>query len=325
MNDLLRVNFAAVGKELHIDIPLSNIAIDFTPEGMIADMIAPVVGVPNISGSFPTFDRADTFRVDDTARAQGTEANRVTRNVSSDNFLCKNYALMDGVTIENRYNADPIYVQKLFNGGVGFVKTKLMLDWENRVAAQVTNTANVGSSTAIGSAWTDYTNSDPLGDCQTAIDNIKDSQGISPNQVTFSEEAWRNFRRNTAVRNLIFGTNNGGGYPSRDQAANLLEVDKILVGGAYKNTGAEGLAESLSQIWGDHVHFSYTAPAPSIMTPSYMYSFRWETAGIPNMQVERHMFDTKRKCEDFELGYYQDEKISYKDVSFLLTNVTSST
>jgi len=200
-----------------------------------------------------------------------------------------------------------------------------MLDWENRVATQATNTANVGSSSAVGSAWTDYTNSDPLGDCQTMLDNIKDAQGIKPNKMVFSEAAWRNFRRNDAVKNLIFGINNGGGYPSVEQAANLLEVDQVLVGGAYKNTGVEGLSESLEQIWGDDVLAYYAPQTASIAVPSFMYSFRWETAGIPNMQVERHAFDTRRKVEDYELGYYQDEKIAYKGVSFLLTSVNSST
>ncbi|HFD31308.1 MAG TPA: hypothetical protein ENJ28_01150 [Gammaproteobacteria bacterium] len=325
MNDLKTVYFAATGKEIHIDIPLSNVAIDFTPTGMIADMIAPVVGVPNISGVIPTFDRADTYRIEDSLRAQGTEANRVTRNVSSDNFLCLNYALMDGITIEDRNNADPIYVQKLFNGGAEWLKTKLMLGWEDRIATKVTNTSNVGSSSAVGSAWTDYTNSDPLGDVQTIIDNVQDAQGVKPNRVVMSDEAWRNFRRNTTVRNLIFGINNGGGYASPEQAADLLDVDKILIGGAYKDTGAEGLSESLSQIWGDHVLAYYAPEQASIQVPSFMYSFRWQTADIPNMQVERHPFDTRRKCEDIELGYYQDEKITYSGVSFLLTNVTSST
>jgi hypothetical protein len=43
------------------------------------------------------------------------------------------------------------------------------------------------------------------------------------------------------------------------------------------------------------------------------------------MQAERHPFDPKTKSEEVEVGYYQDEKITGSDYSFLLTAVNSST
>jgi hypothetical protein len=56
-----------------------------------------------------------------------------------------------------------------------------------------------------------------------------------------------------------------------------------------------------------------------------MYSYRWAAGGLPNMQAERHPFDPKTKSEEVEVGYYQDEKITGSDYSFLLTAVNSST
>jgi len=325
MNKLKRYFFAAVGKELHIDVPLSNVAIDYRPEGMIADMIAPVVTVPNMSGQIPIFDRGDLLRVEDDLRAPGTEANRVSRNVSSDSFICTNYALQDGVTVEDRYNADPIYVQKLFTGGTEFLKTKLALSWERRVARMVTSGTNVGSFAAVSSAWTDLTNSDPLSDVLTGMDNVQDANGLRANKAIFGERAWRYFRRNTEIRNLINGNNNGGGFVSLAQVEALLELDKILVGRAYENTVAEGLGESLSQIWDDNVLVYYAPDNPSIITPSFMYSFRVKSGGIPNMQVERHPYNGKTKQWDYELGYYQTEKITGQGYGFLVGDVTLST
>jgi len=124
---------------------------------------------------------------------------------------------------------------------------------------------------------------------------------------------------------LIFGTNNGGGYPSTQQVATLLEVDEVLVAGAFQNTGEEGLSESLSTIWGDNVLVCYTPPAPTIERPSFAYKFRWSAPGLPNMQVERHPYDTKIKAEELEVGYYQDEKITGASYGFLLIAVNSST
>lgn len=325
-NRLKRIQFGATGAEVHVDVPLSNVAIDYEPPEMIADTLCPVVEVPFMSGSIPKFDRAGMWRVPDDLRAPGTEAKVVTRNVSSDSFLVTNHALKTFVTLEDRKNADPIYVQKLYSDGSMFLKTQLMLAKEKRVAGLVTSGTNVGSYSAVGSSWTDHANSDPLSDLQTALDNVQDSTGYRPNIVTFGTEAWRHFRRNTTVRNLIFGTNNGGGYPSEAQVADILGVEKINVGKAYVNTGKEGQAESLETVWGDHVLMHYAPPSPSIFVPSFMYEFRWAPAGVPNMQVERHPYDTRRKREEIELGYYADDtKVTGAELSFLVTNVTSST
>lgn len=317
--------FGATAENMHIDALLSNVAMNYRPAGMIADMVFPSVPVQKQSDYYPIFTRADALRIEDTNRAPGTEAHAITRSISSDTYFCDNYALRYPVTIEDKANADPVFVQNLINGRVEFIMDKLMLDWENRIASLCTNTANVGSSAAVASGWTDYDNSDALGDIHTAIDNVKDSTGLSPNRIVFGEAAWRNFRRNTAVRNLINGTNNGGGYANVQQVSNLLEVPGILIGGAYKNTGNEAQSESLSQVWGDNVLIYYSAERPSVDRPSFGYSFRWSAPGLPNMQAERHPYDTRRKTEDVEVGYYQDEAVTGSEYGFLMTAVNSST
>jgi len=321
-----RAFFAAVGREIHVDVPLSNVAIDYQNQPQyIAGMIAPVVDVPNISGSIPEFSRRDRMSTTDDLRAPGTEANIIRREVSSDSFFCKNRALKYPVTLEDKANADPIYVQKLFNGAAEFLSGKLALNWENRVALQTTSGSNVGSYSAVSSAWTDYNNSDPLNDVLTRIDQVQDLTGTKPNKVVFGDKAWRNFRRNATVRNLIFGTNNGGGYASRMQVAELLDVEEVLVGGAYKDTANRQQTESLEQIWGDNVLVLYAPPAPSIYVPSFIYTFRWKAAGVPNMMAERHPYDTKTKSEEIEVGYYQDEKITGSEYGGLIIATDSST
>lgn len=315
------------GRALHIDKALTNVAMGYRPGGFIADMIFPEVRVPKQSDIYYEFSRADRLRREDDRRSPGTEANRIRESVSSATYFCPNYALAAPAVIEDKANADPMIVSGIINGRTRLVLDKLMLNWEYRVATQVNSTSNVGSSSAVDSAWNG--SGDVLGNINTAIDNLKDANGISDNsniKVVFGEDAWRSARRDSTVRNLINGTNNGGGYATREQMRNLLEVGKIEVGGAFQNTDAEGLGtETVAKIWGDNVLIYYTPPAPSIEIPSFGYSFRWSAPGIANWQVERHPYDTKRKCEDIEVGYYQDEKITGKSYSFLLVAVNSST
>lgn len=313
----------ATGRDLHIDVALSNMAIGYRPEGFIADMIFPTVQVQKQSDLYTVFDRASRTRSENDLRAPGTAATKVTENIGSGTYFAKNYALASGVWLEDKANADPILLSRLLNGKSTLLLDKLLLGMEKRVANLVCSGSNVGSYSAVSSAWTGAGN--PIGNINAAIDNVHYSNGVRPNRIVFGVEAWKSFRRNSDVRGLIFGTNNGGGYPNVAQVAQLLDVDEVLIGGAFANTTQEGQTESLASIWKDNVLVYYAPDAPSMDRPSLGYGFRWAAPGLPNMQVERHPYDSHTKSEDIEVGYYQDEKITGASYGFLLTAVNSST
>jgi len=314
------------GRGVRIDTHLTNILLNYQPTGWIADKLFPVVGVPKQSGVIPSMNQADLFRRENTKRSPGTEAHIVDYSVNSTNYYCQNYALKGNLFVEDKANADAIWIAQMESGRTTRVMDSLLLDWEVRVASQVTTAANVGTSTAISSAWTDLTNSDPLADCNTLLDNLSDANGYKMNRMVFSNLAWRNFSRNLNVINKVnqAGVSGGAENATVAQAAALLEVEDVLVGRSYYNTAEEGQAQTLVNVWGDEVLAYYAPAAPSVEQPSFGYSFRWQAPGIANMQAERHAFDAKRKSEEVEIGYYQDELITAAALGGLLTNVTSS-
>lgn len=314
----------ATGHDVHIDWLLSEMAIDYRPEGFIADQIFPTVAVQHQSNLYAVFERSQYMKRMPTARAPGTPARQITREVGSATYFCNNYALSTGVTIEDRSNADPIFVTRLYEGGAQFCLDHLMLDWEIRIASKVTSGSNVGSSSAVSSAWTGD-GANPLANMNQAIDNVHYSNGVHPSDVVYGVEAWKSWRRHSTVRNLIFGVNNGGGYPSTEQTAELLGVKRVHIGAAFRDTSGRGLPESLDTIWGDNVLIYYRPDSPSIERPSFGYNFRWTRPGLPNMTVERHPYDSRAKAEQVEVGYYQDEKTTGQSYAFLLVAVNSST
>lgn len=314
---------AATGRDLHIDAVLSEMAIGYRPEGFIADMIFPTVNVQKQSDLYMVFDRGDRMRIESTVRAPGTAARRVTESVGSATYFAKNYALAGAAVLEDKANADPMQLAGIVNGKATFLLDKLLLDWERRVALMVTSGSNVGSSAAVSSGWGGAGN--PIGNINTALDNVYNSNGVRPNRIVMGVNAWKSFRRDSNVRNLIFGTNNGGGYPNVDQVKGLFDVDAIHIGGAFQNTAEEGQSETLASIWNDQVLCYYAPPTPTKEKPSFGYNFRWAAAGLPNMQIERHPYDSVIKAELIEAGYYQDEKITGSSYGFLLKSVNSST
>ena len=316
----------ATAKDLHVDKVLTEMAMGYRPEGMIADMIMPLVTVDKQSDIYLEADRGRRLRRQETKRTPGGQARRVEEGFGSNTFYCRNYALKAAVTIEDKANTDPGMIFAKAESKAQLVLDDLFLDWEIRVLDQITNTANVGSSAAVSSAWDGA--GDPLGDLNTAIDNVKYSNGVQPSgmRVIFGPEAWDSFRRDSTVRNLINGVNNGGGYVNEDQVKNLLNVSKVMIAGAFENSGDDGQSESLNSIMGDNVLVYYTPDAPTTERPAFAYSFRWKQSNLPApLVIERHPYDSRTKSEEVEAGYYQDEKITGPSYAFLMTAVNSST
>lgn len=225
---------------------------------------------------------------------------------------------------------DTVFVKNMREGRTKYIKSKLMLGWEQRITNLCTSGSNVGSYATVDSDWMDHANgnSDPLGDCWTAIANVQDAWGYRPNRCIMGEVAWREFRQHADVVDIIHGNAGSGGkrgvrYATEDNFKAIFELDDFRVGRAYYNSADEGQDMSLSPLWLDYVLWYYAPTNPSAEEPSFMYSFRWTKPGLPNMIAERHPFDPKTKSEEIELGYYQDEKITDKYLAFLMTHVTS--
>lgn len=310
---------------LHVDQVMTNFVMGYRPKGIIVDRVSPPVTVFKQSDFYIVYDRADTLRNYNTQsrRAPGTEARKVSRQVGSGTYMAVNYALKTSVTVEDNANADPAYRQHLLNQNGMFLTDLLMLAWENRVAPQVTTVANVGSGAGVSSAWTGAA-SNPIGNINTAINNVHYSTGYRPNKMAMGIQAWNSLRTHPDIRNIIFGTNNGGGYPSTSQVAALFDLEEINVSGLFLNSANEAQAESLSSPWADHVVVYYSGN-PAAIEPTAFASFRWAPPGLANMQVERHPFDSKTKSEDLEVGYYQDERVPGPTYAFVLRAVNSNT
>jgi hypothetical protein len=321
--------YAATGRDVYIDVPLSNVAITYRPQNMVADQLAPIVPVMKQSGAYPIWAIADAYRLENDERAPGTEATPVTWDVSSDLFYCKNYALKTRVPWEDLENADPWFIISSREAKARRIKDKLVLKWESRVAGKVNSGTNVGSYAAVASAWNDHTSgkSDPIGDINKALKNVEDSTGIRPNRIAYSRAAWREFREHADVINRIYGTAGFAGAQSarlvtRENTKALFEVDEIIIAGAYKNTKDKGQTVSLSMMWGGNVLVYYSPSVPSIDDASFMYSFRWNKIRDLDMAATVRSIEPKQ-CDEIELGYYQDEKITAKELAFLITTTVS--
>lgn len=314
----------STGRDLHIDVPLSNVVVGRRPSGFIADQLLPITPVSKQSDVYYKFNHGEgrRYEADLTARAPGTEAKKVHMTVSSDTFYCKNYALATDWPVEDAVNADEVLAWAESNALM--LTDRLMMDYERRVADVAVNTTNVYTVTTINTAWSNTTGSRPLDDMLNLKENYRQWSGEVPNLAVIPEQVMTYLRRNDQLRDILYG--DGGGMVSEGQIAQMLGVDRVLVPMSQVNTFGEtetiNGSWSLADVWGNHFWFAKVNLLSGRYTDTWMNAFRWTSPmlGVP-MAVQRHPYDTRRKAFDIEVGYYQTEKIVSEDLAVRVASV----
>lgn len=309
------------GRNLYIDVPLSNVVVGRRPTGFIADQLMPIVPVSKQSALYWKTNRKEGFRHEPniSQRAPLTAARKITFSVSSDNYFAKNYALAAEWPAEDEVNADQqlrIAEMNALN-----VTDKLMYDWEFRVANLATQ---VHTTFQVATAWTNKTGAAVYSNLIDYIDNFRQITGVKPNRMIIPTEIWKYVKRNEEIREILFADK--AGIPSPQQLANLLEIEQILVPEILVNTAGETETDngsaSLSPIWGNYVNLMHVNLLQGEMVDTWAQAFRWTDPklGVP-MAVERWPYDRKRKAEGLEVGYYQDEKIVATDLNMRIESI----
>jgi hypothetical protein len=309
-------------RDVHIDMPLTNLVVGFEPQGFIVNEIFPIVNVNKQSDVYYKYTKGDFFRLPETTiRAPKTKGRTVHYNVSSDTYYATNYALLDEMDYETLANADtPL---KLKEKAARNITNLLTLDWENRVASQITSGSNVGSHAAVASKWNSSTagTSDPFADIQTAKSAIRSTTGLEPNLIIFGKEVYNALLRHADILDRIKYVQRG--VVTTDLLAALFDVEKVLIGSSIKNTAEENQADSFSDIWGKNTVLAHiNGPETDGKEPSLGYSFRWSNPllGGQPYAVETWEDPDHGNYTNLRVQYYQDEKIVAPELGYLWTD-----
>ena len=312
---------AITARDVHIDRPLSNLVVGFEPAGTIVQDFLPVVQVAKQSDLYYKYTKGDFFRIPSTTiRAPKTKGRTVDFNVSSETYYAANYALVDEISYETMANQDtPLNVKEK---SARNLKNLLMLDWENRVANQITSGSNLGSYAAVSSKWSDGTagNSDPFGDMQTAKDAVRATTGLEANTIIMGQSVYNALIKHADILDRIKYVQRG--VVTRDLLAALFDVDTVLIGSSIKNTAEEGQADSFSSIWGTNTIVAHLTSGPNTdgRDPSLGYAFRWTNPMFGSPMVAESWDDPDHgNYTNLRVQYYQDEKIAAAELGYLWT------
>lgn len=306
-------------REFHIDGFISNFVTGFRPTDYIFGDVFPTVPVNKQSNVFATIPKGNWFRADVSNRAPGTLATEISYTVSSDTYFCPNYELRHKIPWETMDNADAPFRPLIM--GAQLLATKHSLNLEIRGEATIATGVGSFSSLTGTNVWTDYTNSDPVGNFETAINAIQATTGLEPNTAIIPRRVWQVLRRHPDIVQRVFPGGAGGGTASLEQFGALIGVDRILIARTIKNTANEGAADAFTPVWSSNVYVLRVDPNPGgDQVQTFGVNFLWTGANIgmksPNNWAIERKRDDDIKADWLRTGYYQDEKIVSPELGF---------
>lgn len=302
-----------------VDPVLTSTAIAYSNDVYIAEQIFPSFTVKKQSGKHFIYDRG-RFRINDNARGSGSNSNEVTLNLSTgQTYYADDHALRQFVTDEDVDNAETP-TSPLIDATENVTEMH-MVARENELATLLTSTSNLTQNTTLAGTdqWSDYTNSDPIGDVKTARQTIHSSIHINPNTLILGKEVFDVLAEHPQVIERVKYSQLG--VLTEELLARLFKIDRVIVGGAGKNTADEGQTDTMGYIWGKNAIVAYIAPSvrPKLMTLGLTYTWK-------QMQVERlrGSDEEDRKGTYVRVGnHYYDQQLVSALAGYLIKNAVA--
>lgn len=242
---------------------------------LIAEQVAPVVPVSNLSDSYVVFGEED-LRLEKSYYSELAQIARVSWTESASDFVCKEHALESQISWARMQNADAaLRLERRHTVGLS---RKLKLEREKAVADKLFNVTTFSGKTAALAAadrW-DVDTSSPVVKVSGYKETVRIAGGIEPNTLVIGGAGWAGLRNHPDITSRVAGL--VAGTPATEQqAANALGVDKILVGRAIYNATIEGGgAASHTAIWGKYALLCYIDPiaggdTEGLITPAVQF------------------------------------------------------
>lgn len=272
-----------VQQDVVVDPALGNVSIKYQNDTFIADLVFPTLKTAKQTGKYYIYDKAN-MRINHTTRAIGAGANEVDFGLSTASFSCQDHALKEFVADEIQDQAD-VALNPLIDA-TETVTEMLMLDREKNLATMLTDTAQMTSNTTLSgtSQWSDYSNSDPIGDVRTARTTVHSNIFRKPNTIVMGKQVFDMLAEHPQIIERVKYSQLG--VLTEELLARVFQVEKILVGEAGYNGAAEGQTDSMSYVWGKHAIVAFINPQTRIKMVTLGLTFTYSQRMVKRWRDE---------------------------------------
>lgn len=263
-----------------VDMLLTNVSQKLQVQNCVADQILPELNVVQQSGKIGKYGKEHLRIVNTIAGGKGhiRRVDTVTR--SSDSYYIDDHGLEDVVTPNDYRNViDPFDAEADVVNGLTSI---LQLDKELGLANSLTDTAVLTQNTTLtGSGqWSDYANSDPVANINTAKETIRDGCGMVSDLIAICDWKVANkLRFHPAILAALGYAYNRAGQLTNEELAKVFEVKRFLVPDAVYLSSNEGQSDVLAPVWGKHFVLAQCPEKAAKMQISLGYRVQYANEG----------------------------------------------
>ena len=259
---------------LYTSRQLDNISLAYSNENYVAERFFPIVTVKKDTGKITTY-AMDNLRIVKALRSIGSKTNEVGHSVSiGDHYVLKEYALMELVPDEHMEQAEAPIHPKI--DATENITERLLVIKESAMATAVSATATMTSNTTLSGTdqWSDYTNSDPIGDVKTGKEAIRTASGKNANTLLLSHNAYIELLDHPDIIDRLKYVKVADKDAAKAALARIFDLDEVIVGDAQHNSSAEGGTITLADIWDKVAIIAYVEKRPTLKSRTLGFTYQ---------------------------------------------------
>jgi len=305
--------------QVYRDPILTDVLTRYSNSNFIADQVFPTLPVTKETNYVFKFDKENLRSPVNSQRGLYDRAERVDfslSQVATPALVERSLEIFLPWKIRNQAQA-PLNVEVNFTNTV---VEKLMIEKEAALASYLANTSNVTQNTTLSgtSQWSDYTNSHPLVAMQSAADTVLQNSLHRPNVAVMGRQVFSQLINHPDITDRVKYTARADQATLANALADLIGVDRVLIGDASYNSAAEGATDSLGFIWGKHFWLMYVANLPALETVSAGYHLT-----IPSERYVDRWTEQERKGDVIRANDYYSRFVMAVEAMYLYKNAVA--
>lgn len=254
----------------YVDRLLTEWASALQPQGLVGDLIAPRVSVPDQAGKYKIFG-AESLRLRVDTATPTSEIHEIDYEWSTGTYYAGGHALEHFVP---RRNMD---FEGEYQAATDLVMEGVLLNREKAIYTLMTSATAIPASDTPGTKWS--ASSTDIASWLYAQGNaVAAKVGVRPNTLVIGSDVLAVLLENTALLDRVKYTQ--AGILTPDVLGPILGIDRVIVAGAVAATSNEGATSVAAAMWPAETGvLYYSTPAPTGRSADAVKTLVWNGEG----------------------------------------------
>lgn len=301
--------------QLHIDKLLSNVSGKYSNAEYIHDKIFPMLPVSKSTDKIRLYTR--NIRLQETLRSEKARARQFSFEMSNTAYSLEHHALKDYIGQDEMEDND---VGDLRADVTENLTDAILLRKENDFAALFATSSNWSNNLtlAAANAWSANTTvSNPIPVMDTAAGVVLKQSGKKVNVGIIPHDGFIAAKNHVSVIDRVKFTSQ---VVDKDVIASLFGLPELHVPAAQVDSSAEGIAESLGDMYVNNAWVGYRAPSPGLKQVSAGYMLQRKGQG--GLFVRRWIDEERDMAQAVEVNCKYQFRIIMSLAGFLIKDIT---